>query len=93
MHKKRMAFVGVVFTLCMVYLVFAQAVICFVDGSEYTQSAVNQRTDSIVIKNYRGKLLDTNGVPLVENSVAELRVADGKSVLLPQRYAPGRRGS
>ena len=88
MHKKRMVFVGVVFTLCMVYLVFAQAVICFVDGSEYTQSAVNQRTDSVVIKNYRGKLLDTNGVPLVENSVAELKVADGKSALLPQRYAP-----
>ena len=70
----------------MVYLAFAQAVICFVYGSEYTQSAVNQRADSIVIKNYRGKFLDTNGVPLVENATTELEVAEGKKARVPVRY-------
>ena len=88
MHKKRLNFVGIVFALCMVYLVIAQAFICFVNGSEYTQSAVNQRTDSVVIKKYRGKFLDTNGVPLVENSTTEFEVAEGKTALIPARYAP-----
>ncbi len=72
----------------MVYLALSQAVICFVNGGEYTANAVNQRADSVIIKNYRGKFLDRNLVPLVENTTAKVGIAEGREAFVPVRYAP-----
>ncbi len=72
----------------MVYLVLSQAVICFVNGDEYTANAVSQRTDSVIIKNYRGKFLDRNFVPLVENTTSRVGITEGRETFVPVRYAP-----
>lgn len=72
----------------MVYLALSQAVICFVNGDKYTANAVSQRTDSVIIKNYRGKFLDRNFVPLVENTTSKVGIAEGKETFVPVRYAP-----
>lgn len=88
MKNARLNFILGVFALCAVYLVGAQAVICFVKGGEYTQSAVAQRTGSVVVKSYRGKFLDRNAVPLVESDIGTVPMgADAESfAYLPVRY-------
>lgn len=67
MKEKRLTFILIVFALCALYLIFVQASICFVKGEEYTRSAAVQRKTALVVKNYRGRFLDRNLIPLVEN--------------------------
>ena len=71
MHKKRLTIIFSVFSLCMAYLMVISADICFLRGDDYTKSAVSQRVKTIEEKVYRGKFLDRNMVPLVENVVSD----------------------
>ncbi len=66
MNKKRIKTIGILFAVCAVFLVAAEAKICFLSGGQYTESAVMQRTSEVVIKRYRGGFTDRNRIPIVE---------------------------
>ena len=96
MKEKRLITIFTAYALCSALLVGACGVICFVKGETYTKSAVSQRSDSIVIKHYRGKIYDRGGVPLVDNTVVQLRLDENAGInlhsgeplaLVPERYS------
>jgi cell division protein FtsI/penicillin-binding protein 2 len=68
MNKKRLKTIGVVFSLCAVFLIIAESRICFLSGDKYTKSAVMQRTSEVVIKRHRGGFTDRNRIPIVEET-------------------------
>ncbi len=88
MHKKRLGFILGVFGAFAVFLVAVQVRIFFVNGDEYTKNAISQRVGSVMVKSHRGKILDRNLVPLVENSVEKYFVGESENfVSIPVRYS------
>ena len=80
MRKKRLYFLLTTFIICLCLLASVQVSICFVNGDSYTASAVAQRTGSVIVKQYRGKIYDRNMIPLVEADTKELMVDENGKV-------------
>ncbi len=77
MNAKRSNIIGLFFLIWAVILVIGQLAICTIKSDEYSRLAVSQRTDNIPVKNRRGKLLDRNMIPLVENTPDDTRNFNG----------------
>ena len=82
MKIKRTNIIGFAFLGWAVLITLGLSAICVLKSDEYSSMAISQRTDNVPIKSRRGKLLDRNGIPLVENTV------DSASVLPRCRTNP-----
>ncbi|MBQ8588775.1 MAG: penicillin-binding protein 2 [Clostridia bacterium] len=80
MRKKRLNFLLTAFIICLCLLASVQVSICFVNGDSYTASAVAQRTGSVTVKQYRGKIYDRNMIPLVESDTQSLMVDENGKI-------------
>lgn len=98
MKEKRLKAIFGLFALCLMLLVVSCALICFVDGRSYTQSAIAQRRGTVVLKRHRGGIFDRSGIPLVEASSqilcidedGRLNTSEGLRVAsVPVRYGKG----
>ena len=69
MISKRTNIIGFVFLGWAVLILLGLSAICILKSDVYSSMAISQRTDNVPIKSRRGKLLDRNGIPLVENTV------------------------
>lgn len=77
MNIKRTNIIGFAFLGWAVLITLGLTAICVLKSDEYSSMAISQRTDNVPIKSRRGKLLDRNGIPLVENTVDSASVFTG----------------
>ncbi len=77
MKIKRTNIIGTVFLVWAIVITLGLLVICTLKSDQYSSMAISQRIDNVPVKSRRGKLLDRNTIPLVENTVDSASVFTG----------------